>query len=79
MNVNLLKERISNLTEEEIKQAFNEIIDYNKKGVLSLEAFVRKIRNEYAKEIDTESWDRGCLFTSNEIIFEIAKRHYGVK
>lgn len=78
-NLTYLENRIKNLTEEEIKQAFEEIIEYNKKGYLSEEALVRKIRDEYAKEIHQDSWDMPCLFTCNEITFEIAKRHYGVR
>jgi hypothetical protein len=79
MNINLFKERINGLTEEEIRQAFDEIIDYNKKGILPIEALVRKIRNEYAEEINDKLWDMGCILTSNEILYEIAKRHYSIK
>ena len=73
-----IAQRISNLTEEEIKQAFDEIMEYNRKGILSLDALVRNIRDEFAKEINNQYWDMPCLFTANEITFEIAKRHYGV-
>jgi len=73
-----IAQRISNLTEEEIKQAFDEIMEYNRKCTLPLDALVRNIRDEYAKEINNQYWDMPCLFTANEITFEIAKRHYGV-
>jgi len=73
-----LAQRINNLTEEEIKQAFDEIMEYNRKGTLPLDALVRNIRDEYAKELNNQHWDMPCLFTVNEITFEIAKRHYGV-
>jgi len=39
---------------------------------------VRQIRNDYAKELTVDSWDRNCSFTCGEIMEEIAKRHYGV-
>ena len=76
--LSLIAQRIRNLTEEEIKQAFDEIMEYNRKGILSLDALIRNIRDEFAKEINNQYWDMPCLFTVNEITFEIAKRHYGV-
>jgi len=76
--LSLIAKRIKNLTEKEIKQAFDEIMEYNRKGALPLDALVRNIRDEYAKEINSITWDMNCLFTVNEITFEIAKRHYGV-
>ena len=76
--LSLIAQRIRNLTEEEIKQAFDEIMEYNRKGILSLDALVRNIRDEFAKEINNQYWDMPCLFTVNEITFEIAKRHYGL-
>lgn len=75
--MNSYVKRIKNLTDEELKICFDEIIDYNKKGTLPEDALVRKIRNDFAKELNTDTWDMGCMFTSNEILFEIAKRHYG--
>jgi len=78
-NLSSLAKRIQNLTEEEIKKVFDEIMDYNRKGTLPLDALVRNIRDEYAKELNNQYWDMPCLFTANEITFEIAKRHYGIK
>lgn len=71
--------RIQSLTEKELKQAFDEIVKYNDEGLLPNDALVRQIRNEFAKERGSESLDMGCTFACNEILFEIAKRHYDPK
>ena len=60
-----IAQRIKNLTEEEIKRAFDEIMEYNRKGTLPLDALVRNIRDEYAKELNNQYWDMPCLFTVN--------------
>jgi len=78
-NLSSFARRIQNLTEEEIKQTFDEIMDYNRKGTLPMDSLVRNIRDEYAKEINSITWDMNCAFTVNEITFEIAKRHYRIK
>jgi len=78
-NLSSLAKRIQNLTEEEIKKAFDEIMDYNRKCTLPMDTLVRNIRDEYAKELNNDTWDLPCLFTANEITFEIAKRYYGIK
>jgi len=72
-----LNDRISSLSEIEIKQAFDDVMDYNKQGSMG-ETFVRQIRDDFANELGIDSWDRNCMFTSIEIMLEIAKRHYGV-
>jgi len=71
-----LAQSVQSLSEEEIRQVFNEIMEYNKHGQLDSNALLRQIRNEYAKELGSESWDMGCTITCNEILLEIAKRHY---
>jgi len=68
---------ISNLTDEELKICFDEIVDYRKKGVMSINTLTRKVRSNLAEEIKVKSWYLGCDSTSNYIMFEIAKRHYG--
>lgn len=70
--------RISSLSETELKQAFFEIVNYNNGKFLAEDALVRKIRDEFAKEMGSESLDIGCLHACNEIMLEISKRHYGV-
>jgi hypothetical protein len=75
-NLNLLQEKIENLTESEIKKCYDEIIGYRKIGTLPEDALVRQIRNQYANEIKNDNWDMNCYFTAQDIIFEIAKRHY---
>lgn len=75
-NLNLLQERISSLMEDEIRKCYIEITEYKRVGTLPNEALVRQIRNEYAKELDSDSWDSMCYFTATDIMFEIAKRHY---
>jgi len=68
---------ISNLTDLELKICFEEIVDYKKKGILPVDALTRKVRMDFVNEVTTDkSWDSGCDFTSNCIVFEIAKRHY---
>jgi len=73
-----INERIKSLSEEELRQAFDEVMLYNKHGVMG-ETLVRKIRDDCAKEIDVDSWDRNCMFTCGEVMEEIAKRHYGYR
>ncbi len=79
INMNKLGNLIKELSEEDLKQAFNEFSTYSKTGVLGMVTIIREIRNKYAKFIDDNSWDRGCMVTSGEILFEIAKRHYNMK
>jgi len=69
---------IKNLTDDELKICFDEIADYRQKGIMSIDTLTRKVRSDIAKEIGVISWDLGCDSTSNYIMFEIAKRHYGV-
>ena len=69
---------ISNLTDDELKICFNEIVNYKKNGIMSVDSLTRKVRSDIAKEIGVVSWDLGCDSTSNYIMFEIAKRHYGI-
>jgi len=71
--------RIQSLSEIELHQAFDEIVKYNNGGFLAEDALVRQIRNEFAKEMGSESLDMGCIHACNEITFEIAKRHYDPK
>lgn len=79
MMIDQLEERISNLTDIELKQCWNEIKDYNKKGVMG-DTLVREIRDEFAESINQDSWDRGCtVVTIPEILMEIARRHYDKK
>jgi len=69
--------RIQSLSEVELRQAFDEIVNYNNGKFLPEDALVRQIRNEFAEEMGSDSLDMGCLNACNEILFEIAKRHYG--
>ena len=73
-----LSDRIQSLSEVEIRQTFDEIMEYNKKGFLGMDTLLRQIRDEFAKDLGVDSWDMGCTFTANEIMFEIAKRYYGL-
>lgn len=73
---NYLSERISNLTDDELKQCFDDYEEYNRLGTLKNEALIRKIRNEYAANIGVKSYDMTCMFTAYEILYEIAKRYY---
>lgn len=73
---NFIEEKIENLTDDELKQCFKNIQEYNTKGVMG-NTLVRRIRNEFAKEINDNSWDRGCtIVVIPNILYEIAKRHY---
>jgi len=76
--MNTLAQIIQSLSEEEISQAFDEIMEYNKCGCLGMDTLVRKIRDDYAKEMGSPSLDMNCMFVCNEVTFEIAKRHYGI-
>jgi len=73
-----INERIKSLSEEELHQAFNEIMEYHRRGSMG-DTLVRRIRNEHATEMGIDSLDRNCVFTCGEIMEEIAKRHYGYR
>ena len=76
---NYLQERISNLTDEELKQCWEDIKSYNKTGMMG-DTLIRQIRNEFAKNIGTDSWDSCCsIVTIPSILYEIAKRYYNEK
>ena len=77
-----LSERISNLTDVELKQCWEDIKAYNEHGMMG-ETLVRQIRNEYAEEMKKQFKGTGKMFdidcsviTIPNILYEIAKRRY---
>ena len=67
------------LTKDLIDSILEDVDKMSSVESLKAIALVRDIRDEYAEEIKNQYWDMPCLFTANEITFEIAKRHYGIK
>lgn len=75
--MDFLKKRIINLTDEELEQCYDDILEYRKKGKMKNTSLIRKIRNENAKHINIPNWDSDCrVVTIPEILLEIAKRYY---
>ena len=70
----MIKERIENLSNIELRQCYLEIKEYNKNGFMG-ETLVRKIRNEIASEMNDNYWDVGCTsVVIPAILMEIADR-----
>lgn len=69
-------EILSEMTEEELHELFLEVVEYNKKGVLSENAKVRQLRE---KVLGNTHMDLACFFTCMEINYEIALRHYNIE
>lgn len=68
-----LEEIISEYTDQELKQGFEEIVEWRKTGTLEMEGIVRKAHKEF-----TEPRSMNFPMHSMEapFLFEIAKRHY---
>lgn len=77
MMINYLEEKIKRLTDVELKECYNDILEYNKEGLMG-DTFVRRIRNEMALLPQYgDNWDRACVIcVIPSILLEIANRHY---
>lgn len=73
---NFIEQKIESLTNEELKQCFENIQEYSEKGEMG-DTLVRQIRRELAIKTGDKSWDCDCRgVVIPEILYEIAKRHY---
>lgn len=74
--INLIEEEIQNLTDDELKQCFEEIQEYSEKGMIG-DCLLRQIRCELAEKIGDKNWDCDCrVVVIPEVLYEIARRHY---
>jgi len=75
--MNDLEKRIKGLTDPELKECYDNILEYNKEGLMG-DTRIRKIRNEIALlPRYGDSWDRACVIcVIPSILLEIANRHY---
>ncbi|SFR07112.1 hypothetical protein [Desulfoscipio geothermicus] len=65
---------VGKLTEDELRQAFKEIDDFRRTGILVQNGIVRKTHCEFEKQVNTELLS--LRVTEDAILFEIAKRKY---
>lgn len=66
-----LESIIGNLSDEKLKQAFDEITEWKKVGVLKMDGIVRSVREEFNKENDT---DLMIHVMDTPFLYEISKR-----
>lgn len=77
--LNIIENKIKGLTDVQLEECYNDIISYNKLGFMG-DTLTRKIRDEIAKDMNDEKWDRSCtIVIIPEILLEIANRHYKEK
>lgn len=73
---NFIKEKMESLTDNELKQCWENIQEYGEKGMIG-DCLLRKIRLELAEKTGDKSWDCDCrVVVIPKILYEIAKRHY---
>lgn len=65
---------VSQLTEEQLKQAYDELIELGNTGIL-VKGIVRKVDEEFRTEIPTQQFSITVL--EKAFLYEIAKRFYG--
>lgn len=64
---------IANLSDEQLKEGFDEITEWHKEGVLKMDGVVRATRNEFMEANGTEIM---LHIVEGPFLYEIAKRHY---
>ena len=70
----ILEQPISELTETELYDAFQEILEWHKTGVLQ-DGVIRKVHEKYENQIG-KSYALWLL--ERDFLWEITKRHYGI-
>jgi hypothetical protein len=70
------QEIVSQLTDDQLKEAFFDYEGYNAKGTLAEDSIIRMVHNRMASQLKDDNWDPPCFVTSVAILHEIAKRHY---
>ena len=56
-----LQDIVSQLTDNELKEAFFDYEGYNAKGTLAEDSVIRMVRNRMASNFKDDSWDPPCL------------------
>jgi len=69
---------LKNTSDEELKDMFMEVVEYNRVATLPDNAKVRLMRNKVAEFYNDKHFDMGCMVTCSEVAYEIALRHYGI-
>ncbi|WP_240416472.1 hypothetical protein [Paenibacillus periandrae] len=64
---------VSELSEEELKQGYDELHELGKTGIL-VQGIVRKVDEEFRREIPTQQFSVTVL--ERAFLYEIAKRYY---
>lgn len=74
---NRIEQEMRKLTNEQLKQCFNDIVKYRKTGIMG-DTLIRKVRFQIANKIIKDNgWDSDCrVMIIPAILYEIAKRHY---
>jgi hypothetical protein len=69
---------MSKVTDEQLKQAFDDILEWRKTGVLKEKSIIREIHSQFNKEnYGGDLWQGFPVYAMESVIlFEIAKRHY---
>ena len=61
------------LSDEQLKEAFDEITEWRREGVLKMDGIVRSVRTEFNEANDT---DLAIHVMDTPFLYEIAKRFY---
>jgi recombinational DNA repair ATPase RecF len=68
-----LESIIENLSDEELKEGFSEIVEWRETGVLKLNGIVRKTHHQF---VESTKGNFPIYSMDTPFLFEIAKRHY---
>jgi len=67
---------LKNTSDDELKEMFFEVVEYNRVATLPEDAKVRQLRNKVAESYNDNHFDIGCMLTCSEVTYEVALRHY---
>jgi len=70
-----LEDIILKLSDEELKEAFHEIVEWREEGVLKKDGVVRKTRERYVQDTGIDYPVRGM---ETPILYEISRRKYSI-
>lgn len=71
-------ELMSKVTDEQLKQAFDDILEWKKTGILREESIIRAVHKQFNEEnYDGDAYQGFPVYgMENIVLFEISKRYY---
>ncbi|GIN25497.1 hypothetical protein NSQ93_22350 [Bacillus sp. FSL W8-0445] len=67
-----IEEMIAQLSDDELRQAFNEILEWRATGELSIDGIVRNVLSRY----NNQGFNYPLHVIDTPFLFEISRRHY---